>query len=81
MYTTAANTDLIRQFDSMNFDGEKHEMELTTIKANETLIEIVDGSNKHPDYLFPTVSSKLTNMMYFAQDHFEDFKEGKNTCE
>lgn len=60
MYATAANTDLISQFEAMDIENEIKDNE------NQDFIKIEDGSNKELDYLFPSVSSKLTNMMYFA---------------
>lgn len=62
MYATAANTDLISQFEAMDIEDEIE----TKDNENQSFIEIESGSNKEPDYLFPSVSSKLTNMMYFA---------------
>jgi hypothetical protein len=62
MYATAANTDLISQFEAMDIEDEIK----TEDNENENFIEIENGSSKDPDYLFPSVSSKLSNMMYFA---------------
>ncbi|RIA78708.1 Piwi domain-containing protein, partial [Glomus cerebriforme] len=63
MYATAANTDLISQFEAMDIENKTKNSE---DNENQNFIEVESGSNKNPNYLFPSVSSKLTNMMYFA---------------
>ncbi|PKC72200.1 Piwi-domain-containing protein [Rhizophagus irregularis] len=55
MYATAANTDLISQFEAMDIDDEIE----TKDNENQSFIEIENGSNKEPDYLFPSVSRSL----------------------